>query len=102
MDLLIKNGTIVTAKESFLGDIAVKDGKIVCIGVDLDMDADEVVDATGKLVLPGAIDAHTHEMRSGASRGQLPSGHQAAVRRCSTVFDVTMQKKGKALATIGE
>lgn len=60
MDLLIKNGTIVTATESFVADLAVKDGKITAIGKDLDTDAKEIVDATGKLVLPGAIDAHTH------------------------------------------
>ena len=60
MDLLIKNGTIVTATESFVADLAVKDGKIAAIGKDLDTDAKDIVDATGKLVLPGAIDAHTH------------------------------------------
>ena len=52
MDLLIKNGTIVTATESFVADLAVKDGKITAIGKDLDTDAEKVVDATGKLVLP--------------------------------------------------
>ena len=55
MDLLIKNGTIVTAKESYKADIAVKDGKIALIGKELDVPADKVVDASGKLVLPGAI-----------------------------------------------
>lgn len=59
MDLLIKNGTIVTAKESFTADVAVKDGKIAAIGNDLP-EAGNVVDASGKLVLPGAIDVHTH------------------------------------------
>lgn len=44
MDLLIKNGTIVTATESFVADLAVKDGKITAIGKDLDTDAKEIVD----------------------------------------------------------
>jgi len=35
MDLIIKNGTIVTSEESFIGDIAVENGKIVCIGTNL-------------------------------------------------------------------
>lgn len=60
MDLLIKNGTIVTAKGSYMADVAVKDGKIAEIGKNIDVSADKVVDANGKLVLPGAIDVHTH------------------------------------------
>ena len=48
MDLLIKNGTIVTAKETFVADIAVKDGKIACIGTDLEetmtIGAEKIVD----------------------------------------------------------
>ena len=43
MDLLIKNGTIVNAKETIWADIAVKDGKIAAIGVDLDVDAKEAL-----------------------------------------------------------
>ena len=60
MDLLIKNGTIVTASGSYEADVAVKDGKIAEIGKNLDISADKTVDASGKLVLPGAIDVHTH------------------------------------------
>ena len=61
MDLLIQNGTIVTDSEMFQADIVVKDGKIAAIGSDLSgMDAANRVDAADKLVLPGAIDAHTH------------------------------------------
>ena len=60
MDLLIKNGTVVTETEMFRGDIAVQNGKIAMIGTALDVTAETVVDAKGKYVLPGAIDAHTH------------------------------------------
>ena len=60
MDLLIKGGKIVTARGTFEADIAVQDGIIKALGKDLDVPADKIVDATGKLVLPGAIDAHTH------------------------------------------
>ena len=61
MDLLIKNGTVVTDSEMFAADIAVTDGKITAVAADLKPTADTaVVDAAGKLVLPGAIDAHTH------------------------------------------
>ena len=51
MDLIIKNGTIVTEKEMFKADIAVKDQKIAAIGADLsDVKADKVVDALKEIV----------------------------------------------------
>src|SRR3954470_380733 len=62
-DVIIRGGTVVTATGSRLADAAVADGRIVAIGPDLSgpaAAADEVVDATGLLVLPGAVDVHTH------------------------------------------
>lgn len=101
MDLLIKYGTIVTAKESFQADIAVKDGKIVCIGTDLTMEAKKVMDASGKLVLPGAIDAHTHlAMPFGgtvSADSYLSGTRAAACGGVTTVFDYPMQRKGKGI-----
>lgn len=60
MDLLIKNGNLVTPTDTFKADIGVEDGKIVAIGSDLPGKANEVIDAKGKYVLPGGIDSHTH------------------------------------------
>jgi dihydropyrimidinase len=61
MDLLIKNGKIVTPTETFIADVAVENGKIIAIGTDLSAtEYRNVVDASGKYILPGAIDAHTH------------------------------------------
>ena len=61
MRTLIKGGTIVTAVDQYRGDVLVEDEKIVLIGSSLaDIHADTVVDATGKYVLPGGIDVHTH------------------------------------------
>ena len=60
MDLIIKNGTIVTPLESYIADIAIEDGKIVAIGQCINDDSASIIDAKGKLVLPGAIDVHTH------------------------------------------
>jgi dihydropyrimidinase len=101
MDLLIKNGTIVTAKESVHADMAVKDGKIVCIGSKLEADADRTVDASGMLVLPGAIDAHTHlAMPFGgtvSADGYLSGTRAAACGGVTTVFDYPMQRKGMGL-----
>ena len=50
LDLIIKGGTVVTAIDSFLCDVGVKDGKIVEMAVNPDKEAKEVVDASGKLL----------------------------------------------------
>ena len=101
MDLLIKNGTIVTATESFEADLAVDKGKIVAIGKDLDIKATEEVDAKGMLVLPGAIDAHTHmQMPFGGtvSADSYLSGTRAAVcGGVTTIFDYPVQHKGETI-----
>ncbi len=101
MDLLIKNGTIVTACETFVGDIAVSDGKIVCVGTNLPVVAEKVVDAAGKLVLPGAIDVHTHlAMPFGgtvSADSYLAGTRAAACGGVTTVFDYPMQRKGHGI-----
>ena len=96
MDLLIQNGTIVTDSEMFQADIAVKDGKIAAIGSDLSgMDAINRVDAADKLVLPGAIDAHTHlAMPFGgtiSADGYFSGTRAAACGGTTTVFDFVLQ-----------
>src|SRR5262245_43796822 len=58
--LLIKNGRIVTAVDDYRGDILIEGDKISVIGAKLTMEADRVIDAKGKLVIPGGIDPHTH------------------------------------------
>jgi dihydropyrimidinase len=60
MSLLIKGGRIVTAADDYVADIFVDGERISLIGIDLDLAADRVIDATGKYVLPGCIDPHTH------------------------------------------
>src|SRR5215470_3359342 len=62
MGILIKNGEIITATERFVADVYTSDGKIVAIGQGLDKAkaGDQVIDASGQLVLPGGIDAHVH------------------------------------------
>ena len=62
-DLLIRGGTVVTAEGSRMADVAITGGRIVAVEEDLGgsaANADEVVDATGLLVLPGCVDVHTH------------------------------------------
>ena len=60
MSVLIKGGRIVTAADDYTGDVFVENGTISLLGESLDVAADKVIDATGKYVIPGAIDPHTH------------------------------------------
>lgn len=96
MDLIIKNGTIVSATESYRADIGIKGEKIVAIGFNFDETGAEVVDATGKLVLPGAIDVHTHlAMPFGgtvSADGYMSGTRAAACGGVTTVFDYPMQR----------
>ncbi len=101
MDLIIKNGTIVTASEIFNADVAVSGGKIARIGESLDCDGAEVIDAAGKYVLPGAIDSHTHlAMPFGgtiSSDDYFAGTRAAACGGTTTVFDFVLQDFGETM-----
>ncbi len=58
-DLKITGGTVANSMDTFSADIGIRDGRIVAIG-DVSGEADEIIDATGKFVLPGGIEAHCH------------------------------------------
>ena len=60
MKTLIRNGRIVTAVDDYKADILIEDEVVSVIGARLEMEADRVIDAAGKLVIPGGIDPHTH------------------------------------------
>ncbi len=102
MDLLIKNGTIVSASDTFKADIAVSDGKIVSISEQISEEGyKEVLDASGKLVLPGAIDAHTHlQMPFGgtiSADDYFAGTRAAACGGTTTVFDFILQDFGEPM-----
>ena len=81
MTTLIKNGTLVTASETFQSDLVIEGERISELGQDLSRDADVVVDAAGKLVLPGGVDPHTHfdlPMFGTVSSDDHYTGHKAA------------------------
>ena len=59
-DLLITGGSVVTADGPLTADVAIGDGRITAVGPDLPADAVDRIDARGLLVLPGAVDVHTH------------------------------------------
>ena len=81
MKTLIKNGTLITASDTFPSDILIEDEKISRIGLDLEADPDHQVDATGKLIMPGGIDPHVHldlPMFDTVSSDDHYTGHKAA------------------------
>lgn len=79
-DLIIKNGTVILENEARVVDIAVKDGKIAAIGQDLG-DAKDVMDASGLVVSPGMVDAHTHISEPGRSHWEgYETGTRAAAK----------------------
>ena len=103
MSVLIKNGLIVTAAGSYTGDVYVEGETIKAIGSGLDgsKQADEVVDAAGKYVLPGAIDPHTHlamPFMGTTSKDDFATGTAAAAcGGTTTVIDFVLQNKGESL-----
>jgi dihydropyrimidinase len=98
---LIKNGTIVTATDRYAGDVLVDGEKIAMIGTSLEMFVDRTIDATGKLVLPGGIDVHTHlDMPFGGttSADDFASGTIAAAHGgTTTIVDFAIQYRGQTL-----
>lgn len=98
--VLIKNGRIVTAVDDYFADVLVDGEKIALIGKDLDVDADHVIDASDRLVIPGGIDPHTHmDMPFGGttSADDFETGTRAAAfGGTTTIIDFAIQNKGES------
>src|SRR3954466_6330217 len=101
MSLLIKNGRIITADADFTADIFVVDETIESIGRNLNVKADTVIDATGKLLFPGGIDPHVHldmPFMGTFSSDTYETGTRAALFGGTTmVIDFILQKQGASL-----
>jgi len=106
MSLLIKNGTIVTASDTFTGDLYVEGETIHSLGTNLDVVADREIDATGKLVIPGGIDVHTHlDMPFGGtfSVDDFETGTRAAACGGTTsIVDFAIQEHGGTIRNAWE
>ncbi len=98
MSILIKNGRIITAEQDYVADVFVEKGRITMIGAGLAMQADTVIDATKKYVIPGGIDVHTHmDMPFGGtvSSDDFETGTRAAAFGGTTcLVDFAIQAKG--------
>ena len=104
MRTLIRNGTIVTADGSSVADVLVDGESVALIGTDLPaagITADETIDATGKYVIPGAIDVHTHmELPFGGTfaKDTFETGTRAAAFGGTTsIVDFAVQSRGASL-----
>ena len=121
MSVLIKGGRVITAADDYVADIFIEGERISLIGESLDLAADKVIDASGKYVLPGAVDPHTHlEMpwrrrdddrrlrvgshgrrlrRNDHARRLLHPGQRSDLRRGPR--DLARKREGKALIDNG-
>jgi dihydropyrimidinase len=103
MGLLIKNGEVVTAADRTIADVFVQDGKVTAIAANLEKRAgkDEVIDASGLLVLPGFIDPHVH-MELGfmgtVSADDFETGTASGVAGgTTTIIDFCIPARGQSL-----
>ena len=101
MSILIKNGRIITASDNYLADIFIEDDKISAIGLNLNVTADEEIDATDRLIFPGGIDPHVHldmPFMGTSSSDDYSTGTLAALHGGTTmVIDFILQTQGKSL-----
>ena len=101
MSVLFKGGTIVNTSGRYLADVFTEGDIIKAIGTDLENAADEVVDARGKYILPGAIDPHTHIsmpfMGTHAQDDYQSGTIAAACGGVTCLVDFDLQQKGESL-----
>lgn len=101
-DLVIRNATVATASDVFDSDIGIRGGQIVALAKNLDKGAHEI-DATGKLVLPGGVDTHTHIDEPRAPPTVNPDtfatgSASAAAGGTTTVIAFARQPRGGSIA----
>ena len=98
MSVLIKNGRVITAVDDYFADIFIKNETVTLIGEKLDIEADKVIDASGKYLIPGGLDPHTHlDMPFGGttSADDFETGTRAAAHGgTTTLIDFAIQSKG--------
>ena len=98
MSILIKNGRVITAVDDYIADIFIEHESVTLIGKNLEVEADNVIDAAGKYLFPGGLDPHTHlDMPFGGtvSADDFETGTRAAAfGGTTTLIDFAIQTKG--------
>ncbi|WP_298222405.1 dihydropyrimidinase [Flavobacterium sp.] len=101
MSILIKNGRVITATDDYVADVYIEGEIIKAIGANLNIKADQEIDAKGKLVMPGGIDPHVHldmPFMGTYSSDNYETGTRAALfGGTTTVIDFILQTQGKSL-----
>jgi len=102
MSILIKGGRVITAADDYVGEVYVEEERLSLIAESLDQAADKVIDASGKYVLPGGVDPHTHlDMPFGGTVtiDDVESGQtSAAFGGTTTHVDFIIQPQGSSFA----
>ena len=103
-DLVVRGGTVATATDTFRADVGIRGETIAALGLDLSAGAEEI-DATGRLVLPGGVDAHAHiEQLSAAGIMNADTWESAtgsaALGGTTTVVAFAAQHRGGDMARV--
>src|SRR6202045_4317953 len=103
-DTIIANGRVVTATDTYASDLAISNGKITAVGENLPRDnATKIIDAAGRYVLPGGIDAHTHlDMPFGGTNSAddfLTGTRAASIGGTTTIVAFAIQARGTKMRT---
>ncbi len=102
MATLIKNGTVISGADNYKADLLIEEGRITSIGTALTCPGAQEVDATGRLVMPGGIDVHTHIdmpfMGTHSSDNFETGTIAAAFGGTTSLIDFIIPEKGKPMA----
>ncbi|RZI75910.1 MAG: dihydropyrimidinase [Variovorax sp.] len=101
-DLILRNADIATVGDRYTADIGVRDGRIVAIAQGLEGEADETLDAAGRLVTPGGVDGHCHfdqPTNDGSKYADdfFTGTRSAACGGTTTVLPFAVQQKGGSI-----
>jgi dihydropyrimidinase len=101
MDSVVRGGTLATASATFQADIGIEGGKVVALGQQLEAGGAQEIDARGCLVVPGAVDVHTHfdtTVGDATTADDYESGSRAAAAGGITTFvNFAFQEPGESL-----
>ena len=106
LDLVVRNGTVVSASDTMVCDVGVRDGRVVALARSLPRAAREI-DATDRLVLPGGIDSHCHiEQQSSFGVMCADDFHSGTVSAAfggtTTIIPFAAQHRGQSLREVVE